>query len=234
MKKIFVADENQEALLLYERYLSLNDYLVRSFSSLSSLEIELAASFPDLLVLDLEWKEGDGFQTLRKVKNQGNIPVIIVTSRSGESDRILSFELGCDDYLVKPCSMKELVLRIERLFRQLEGGSPSNERLVFHHGSDELSYDDKRRLFLLNGEVIPFTISEIKIMECFIHYPGSLFSRQDLIDKCFGYEAESYERIIDTHIKNIRMKLGPGGLKWIETIRGYGYRFMAMASPAKG
>ncbi len=226
LKSIFVADPDTEQRDNLIRYLVLNEFDAKGFGTVSELNDQLAHSTPDMLLLEVDFLDGDGFTVLKKVRSRYTFPCLFVTSRTSESDRILAFELGADDYIMKPCSLKELVLRIRTIFRHVYHESSHDSGIKsWSIATDVLSYDESSRYFYLNGNPISFTVSEHKLMDLFVKNPGVLFSRTDLLVRCFGYESESYERIIDTHIKNIRNKLGPFGSEWIETVRGYGYRF---------
>ena len=153
-----------------------------------------------------------------------HLPVIFLTARVEESDRILGFELGADDYITKPFSPKELVLRIQALFRRLDESSSDNSN-VYTYKDDEntMIIDDNEHVLSINGAPIALTAAEWRIVFYLASNAPNLITRSQILEECFDYSFESYERVVDTHIKNIRAKLKPGS--WIDTVRGYGYRF---------
>ena len=144
----------------------------------------------------------------------------------------MSFEFGCDDYVIKPYSMKELTLRIIAILKRRNTKGYSFRKAVFRVRQAELAIDWDSHLIDFDGRRIALTASEWKILTYLAENAGYLISRQQLLSQCFPESMESSDRIIDTHIKNIRSKLGPAGTDWIETIRGYGYRFLGTAVKA--
>ena len=156
-----------------------------------------------------------------------------MTARSEESDRILGFELGADDYISKPFSPKELVLRVSALFRRMDshGNVRGGDIMDFQDGEDELVIDLTQHRLTVNGQEKVLTAAEWRIVTYLAQNEGRLVSRSLILEKCFDYSFDSYERVVDTHIKNIRAKLRPGD--WIETVRGYGYRFCSRQDGAQ-
>ena len=178
-----------------------------------------------LLIQDVMLPDGDGFSFVKEMKEKTpHLPVIFLTARVEESDRILGFELGADDYITKPFSPKELVLRIQALFRRLDESSSDNSN-VYTYKDDEntMIIDDNEHVLSINGAPIALTAAEWRIVFYLASNAPNLITRSQILEECFDYSFESYERVVDTHIKNIRAKLRPG--TWIDTVRGYGYRF---------
>ena len=153
-----------------------------------------------------------------------HLPVIFLTARTEESDRILGFELGADDYISKPFSPKELMLRIQALFRRLdETGNNGDNVFTYKDEENVMVIDDNEHVLLINESPIALTAAEWRIVFYLASNSPNLITRSQILEECFDYSFESYERVVDTHIKNIRAKLKPG--QWIDTVRGYGYRF---------
>ncbi|AEC01576.1 response regulator transcription factor [Parasphaerochaeta coccoides] len=226
MKQIYLADEQEMDRLGIRQFLELSEYSVHEFNDLHSLQLSISRQLPDLLILAITFSDGDGFSFLKKLRATYSFPVIFVTSRGAESDRILGFELGADDYVVKPFSAKELVLRVRAIFRRLEGTTQLNRGgSSWVLDGSVLLLDEVSHLFTIDGDLIPLTAAEWRIMSYLVSNAGILITRAQVLENCFDYSFEFYDRIVDTHIKNIRSKLGALGSQWIETVRGYGYRF---------
>ena len=221
MKMIYLCDDNQEARDGLKRFLAMYEFEVEVFGELHALQAAISKKIPDLLLLDVTYPDGgDGFSFVKKLKQSYSFPVFFVTERSSESDRILGFELGCDDYICKPHSAKELELRIEALFRRID-----RMQNGVAEGSQWVMDNETSHQFSIDGSAIPLTAAEWRILSYLVANAGNLITRSQILEHCFDYSFESYDRIVDTHVKNIRAKIGPLGPQWIETVRGYGYRF---------
>jgi DNA-binding response OmpR family regulator len=226
MKSIYVVEDHDVIRESVVQYLDLSGFKASGFAQLRDVQSAIAKAVPDLLVQDIMLPDGDGFAFVKQLRTQFGFPVVFMTARGSESDRIMGFELGGDDYIVKPFSPKELVLRIEAIFRRVD-----NAREQRPHGSrwqlddSVLVFDEMAHVFAIDAVDVVLTAAEWRIVGCLIANAGNLVARTQMLEQCFDYSFESYDRIIDTHIKNIRAKLGPAGTSWIETIRGYGYRF---------
>lgn len=225
MKRVFLtAFDNKESEVA--RYLELNEFEACAFSTFNALKNAVDNDAPDLVIIDEAFDNHSGYKLLKELKTSSSIPIIFLGRSSSESDRILSFELGADDYLIIPFSQKELGLRIKAILRrtdnQLKEELPS---VSFSLGSDKLEVDLGSHRLSLNGNKILLTSAEWRILTLLCLNAGAIVSRRQIMEKCFDYASESYDRVVDTHIKNIRFKLGPNGKEWVETIRGYGYRF---------
>ncbi len=226
MKVVYVADTNEEDREGIKQYLELSGYEVQAFEDLHALQLAVTRQVPDLLLSEVHFTDGDGFNFLKKLRQTSTFPVIFVTARASESDRILGFELGADDYVCKPFSTKELVLRVNALFRRIDySTSDSYTGSTWMMGNSTLQLDEVSHLFSIDGNQITLTAAEWRIMSYLVSNSGILITRSQILENCFDYSFESYDRIVDTHIKNIRAKMGPLGSEWIETVRGYGYRF---------
>jgi len=226
MKVVYVADTNEEDREGIKQYLELSGYEVQAFEDLHALQLAVTRQVPDLLLSEVHFTDGDGFNFLKKLRQTSTFPVIFVTARASESDRILGFELGADDYVCKPFSTKELVLRVNALFRRIDySTSDSYTGSTWMMGNSTLQLDEVSHLFSIDGNPNTLTAAEWRIMSYLVSNSGILITRSQILENCFDYSFESYDRIVDTHIKNIRAKMGPLGSEWIETVRGYGYRF---------
>ena len=225
MKTIYVVEDHDAIREGVVRYLEISGYKALGQSTLTEERKAIEAQLPDLIIQDVMLPDGDGFLYIKELKKRyPDLPVIFMTARSEESDRILGFELGADDYISKPFSPKELVLRVAALFRRLDkSGVQSDDLMSFSEGDNSLEIDNSQHRLTINGQEVTLTAAEWRIVTYLAQNEGKLISRAQILEKCFDYSFESYERVVDTHIKNIRAKLRPGS--WIDTVRGYGYRF---------
>jgi len=178
---------------------------------------------PGLVVLDVGLPDIDGFEVCRIVRTFSDVPVIFLTSRSDEIDRIVGLEIGGDDYMVKPFSPRELVARIKAIRRrnQRPESSPgSNSKAQFKYGP--ITIDGEKFRIHCHGREIPLTAQEFKLLELFVRHPGRVFTRQQVLDRAWGDDVFVADRTIDVHVKSLRKKFGD--LEFIETVRGVGYR----------
>jgi len=226
---IYIVEDHQLIREGVGQYLRLSGYDVRLFSDLASLEAGLKARDPDLLIQDVMLPDGDGFAFVKELRKRSDFPVIFMTARIEESDRILGFELGADDYITKPFSPKELVLRVQAVLRRYSDREGRSGDGLLHVQGHSMRFDERNHSLVVNDEEIFLTAAEWRILAHLIAKADELVSRTEILRECFDYNAESYERVVDTHIKNIRAKLGDG--PWIETIRGWGYRFIGHGAP---
>ncbi len=235
MKLIYIVEDHESIREGVKQYLELSGYDAAGFADLHSVQAAIARQVPDMLIQDVMLPDGDGFTFVKKLRMSYSFPVVFMTARAAESDRILGFELGADDYVTKPFSAKELVLRVQAIFRRLDGVSQlhrSGSSWVLD--GSILLLDEVSHLFTIDGRHIPLTAAEWRIMSYLVSNSGILITRAQILEHCFDYSFESYDRIVDTHVKNIRAKLGPLGSQWIETVRGYGYRFAGHPTDGSG
>ena len=225
MKLIYVVEDHEVIRNGVVQYLTLSGYESEGFKCIADATAGFAHRVPDLLIQDVMLPDGDGFAFVKDIKTKTpRLPVIFLTARVDESDRILGFELGADDYVTKPFSPKELVLRIQALFRRIdEGAETSKNQYKYFDGENTLLIDEDIHEIEVNGQKINLTAAEWRIVLYLVTNAPNLITRAQILEECFDYSFESYERVVDTHIKNIRTKLRPGN--WIDTVRGYGYRF---------
>jgi DNA-binding response OmpR family regulator len=177
----------------------------------------------DLIILDLMLPDMDGEDICRTVRRDLDIPIIMLTAKSEEEDRIKGLGIGADDYVVKPFSPRELVARVKALLRRMKGVKQSNS---FNKGAlviDSLRYEIRK-----DGVPLVLTPTEFKLLQCLAEHPEQIFSRLQLVNIILGYDFEGYDRTIDAHIKNIRHKIeeDPRNPEFIKTVYGVGYRFI--------
>jgi two-component system alkaline phosphatase synthesis response regulator PhoP len=178
---------------------------------------------PDLVVLDLGLRRLDGLEVARRLRREGSIPIIMVTARVEESDRLVGLEVGADDYVTKPFSPRELVARVRAVLRR--AAPPKAAEGILHRGS--LTIDQERMQVARNGRRIDLTATEFHLLAALARQPGRVFTRAQLLDAVRGADVESYERAIDAHVKNIRRKLEPDphNPTFLLTVYGAGYKF---------
>ncbi|HEU0165853.1 MAG TPA: response regulator transcription factor [Thermomicrobiales bacterium] len=207
----------------------IRDYLVHEgFRAIAAQDARTALQRvqddkPDLVILDLGLPDRNGFDVLREIRRTSDTPIIILTARGEETDRVVGLELGADDYMVKPFSPKELVARIRAIMRRVDQRPTTSETLT----AGDLVIDIPRMRITRGGQDIDLTATEFQIVAAMVREPGRVFTRGYLLDAIHGVIIESYERAIDAHIKNIRRKLEPDPAhpRYIVTVHGVGYRF---------
>lgn len=225
MKTILVVDDEPKISKL------VRDYLERAgFNVLVAADGKAALSLartekPDLVVLDLGLPHMDGLDVTRELRKLSNLPIIMLSARSEESDKLIGLELGADDYITKPFSPKELVARVRVALRRLEAYAVQNSEVI---RAADLTLDVPRlRVTALAREIEELTPSEFTLLAALARSPGRVFTRAHLLDALHGLAFESYERAIDAHIKNIRHKIEiiPSQPAYILTVYGMGYKF---------
>ncbi len=187
--------------------------------------LTLAASgSPDLVVLDLGLPDIPGETVARELRAAGPVPVLMLTAKSSEEDRIRGLELGADDYVTKPFSPRELVLRVQAILRR--GGGQAAEQGAASYGGEQLVIDEPRRTAVVRGTPVDLTPTEWGLLLALATVPGRVYSRFELINRVRGYEFEGYERTVDSHVKNLRRKIeaDPGNPRIVQTVLGGGYR----------
>ena len=178
----------------------------------------------DLVILDLMLPRLPGEKVCRIIRDTSDVPIIMLTAKGEVEDRIVGLELGADDYLIKPFSPRELVARVRALLRRAHIDSEPQREVLDFGG---LTIDLNGHKVLVNDEEVDLTASEFKLLTTLSRYPGRVYSRMELDEKVLGYDFEGYERTIDSHVKNLRAKIGddPRNPRWIYTVHGVGYRF---------
>lgn len=184
---------------------------------------------PDLILLDVMLPQGSGFDVCRLIRQQGsNVPIIMLTARIAESDRVLGFELGADDYILKPFATRELIARVKALLRRSRSTSdenPSAELLV--SAALSMTIDTDKRSVRLNGSEVKLSRKEFEVLALMVTHPGRVFERSTLLERIWGGESVVDERTVDVHIRWLREKIEPDPSKPVHllTLRGIGYKF---------
>jgi len=223
LKKILVVDDAPKIIQLTQDYLENAGFSVISASDGERALAVIHAEKPDLVVLDLGLPGMDGLDVCRSIRKTANLPIIMLTARDEETDKLVGLELGADDYITKPFSPKELVARVRSVLRRSELVQEGRE--VIRVG--DVTLDIPRMRVTVGGEEIELTATEFQLLQALAGQPGRIFTRSQLLDAVHGVAIESYERAIDAHIKNIRRKLEPvpHEPRYIQTVYGVGYRF---------
>lgn len=224
MACIFIVEDNDLIRDAVAGYLQLENHKTLEFSSVKGVVDSVQKYNPDLLILDVMLPDGNGFSLAKTVREFSAVPLIFLTAKDSESDRIMGFELGADDYICKPFSAKELVLRVQALLRR--SGSTKEEAVPSGEWNLEgksMVIDTKKHFLEIEKENVELTGAEWKILVYLAENYGQVISREQILTECFNYFFEGSERTVDTHMANLRGKLGGG---WIITVRGFGYKFM--------
>jgi DNA-binding response OmpR family regulator len=226
MKTILVVDDEPKIVELARDYLEHAGFTVRTAANGESALDVVRRDRPDLVVLDLGLPGLDGLDVTRRIRRDSNLPVIMLTARDDELDKLLGLELGADDYLTKPFSPRELVARVRAVLRRADTSAEATTDEVVRAG--DLTLDLPRMRAELAGRSIDLTPTEFQLLAALARQPGRIFTRSQLLDAVHGVAFESYERAIDTHIKNIRRKLEPDPRRPVHvlTVYGVGYRFV--------
>jgi two-component system alkaline phosphatase synthesis response regulator PhoP len=227
MATILVVDDEPKIVQLARDYLEHAGFDVITASDCASALEAVGRLHPDLVVLDLGLPEVDGLEVTRRLRQAGDIPIVMVTARDDELDKLLGLELGADDYLTKPFSPRELVARVRAVLRRTEASAaPFGTPETVLHAAD-VTIDLDRMRVEVGGRVADLTPTEFQLLVTLARRPGQIRTRSQLLDAVHGVAFEAYERAIDTHIKNLRRKIEPDPRvpRYILTVHGVGYRF---------
>lgn len=221
-KRILVAEDEPDVLSLVANNLQAAGFnVIKAENGLSALN-QARETLPSLIILDIMMPELSGLEVcklLKKDAQTSQIPIIMLTAKAEEVDRIVGLELGADDYISKPFSPRELVLRVKSVMRRAAGSSESNDLLTL----GDIHVDRSRYEVTVNGKRVDFTATEFKLLTMLMERRGRVQSRDTLLNDVWGYESVIDTRTVDTHIRRLREKLGKAA-DCIETIRGFGYR----------
>lgn len=228
-RKILVVEDEKNILEVIEAYL-----LKEGFRVITAEDGEMALELfktekIHLIVLDLMLPKISGEEVCTTIRATSDIPIIMLTAKVDEDDKIEGLTIGADDYITKPFSPRELVSRVKALLRRsYRDSNPLAEKLVFNDGDLEVDID--KMIVRKKGENVYLTSNEFKILSSLLTRPGQVFSREQLIELAFGYDYDGFDRTIDTHIKNIRQKIedNPKSPNYIITVYGVGYKFGGM------
>ncbi len=221
---ILVVDDERKIREVVRSYLERDGFAVlEADTGARALEVAARAT-PDLIVLDLMLPDLSGEEVARSVRSTSKVPIIMLTAKASEDDRVEGLRLGADDYLVKPFSPRELIARIEAVLRRT-GDGRSEGPLSFHEG--HLLVDRESREVRVDGALVDLTRSEFDLLHALASRPGRVSSRYELVTRVQGYDYAGYERTIDAHVKNLRRKLGedPRHPRYVLTVTGVGYKF---------
>jgi len=220
---IAVVDDEPDILELVALHLRKAGFSVRSYAAAAPFLASLGTARPDLVLLDLMLPDADGFDVYRHLRSNAGtaaVPVIMLTARGEEVDRILGLELGADDYVVKPFSPKELVARVRAVLRRrTPPGHPAPAISV----GGILHIDPEKHAVAVAGEPVELTATEFRILLILAEKPGWVFPREKILDRLWGQEKAVTDRTVDVHIKHIRGKLGPAA-RFVRNVRGVGYK----------
>jgi two-component system alkaline phosphatase synthesis response regulator PhoP len=222
-KKVLVVDDDVKTVELVKLYLERDGYQVlTAYDGIEALRLAREGG-PDLIVLDLMLPDIDGLEVCRVLRNESDVPIIMLTARTTDQDKLTGLGLGADDYVTKPFSPKELVARIWAVLRRLPGERGPEE---IKHG--ELSMNFTKHEVAFAGKPLDLTSVEFKLLGVLAKEPGRVFSRANLIEEALGYDFEGFDRTIDVHILNLRRKLepDPSHPRYIKTVYGVGYKFV--------
>jgi len=222
-KTIMIVDDEKRLVSLVESYLAQEGYRVLSASNgLEALPIA-SREKPDLIILDIMMPKMDGYDFMREHRKELDTPIILLTARVDDDERVIGLELGADDYVTKPFRPRELVARVRAVLRRAGKSEPKGKILQVA----DITLDRDTRLVTAAGRSVDLTPSEFDLLTALMTIPGRVYSRLDLLDVIQGVRYEGYERTIDTHIKNLRAKIEPEPRtpQYVETVYGVGYRF---------
>ncbi len=222
-KKILVVDDKKELRALLKQYLSQEGFdIVQAEDGQQALFV-VRHEKPDLIILDLMMPEMGGYEFMRAYSREGDAPIIILTAKLDENDKVLGLELGADDYITKPFSMRELTARVRAVLRR--AGKQTVDQDILR--AADVTVDRVGRVVTVDDAQIDLTPSEFDILATLMAAPGRAFSRLELLERLQGSAYEGYERTIDVHIRNLRAKIepDPNQPRYVETVYGIGYRF---------
>ena len=220
-KRILVIEDEPQMLLGLRDNLELEGYEVVTASDGEDGLAKAISTAPDLVILDITLPRKNGFEVCRELRARANpTPVVMLTARSQETEKVLGLELGADDYVTKPFSIRELALRVRALLKR--GTAPSErERRVLQAGPILLDLESHK--VEVREEVVVLTITEFRLLADLVRARGRVRTREALLSEVWGYDSEVLSRTVDTHVRRLRAKLGPAA-DWLRTIRGVGYR----------
>ena len=227
MTRILIIEDDKDIVELVRYNLDKEGYQTSSSGDGATGLSQLKKSPPDLLILDLMLPKLSGLEICKDIRRQeklNRLPILMLTARGEEADRVVGLELGADDYVTKPFSPRELVLRVQAILRR--NASVATDNVVTTFGDGLLAIDEPRRIVQVRGDEVELTPTEWGILVALTTVPGRVYSRFELINRVRGYDFEGYERTIDSHVKNLRRKIeeDPANPMIVQTVLGGGYR----------
>jgi two-component system alkaline phosphatase synthesis response regulator PhoP len=229
-KKVLVIDDDVKTTELVKLYLRRDGYrVVTAYDGLQALDVAREAH-PDLVVLDLMLPGLDGFEVFRALRKESDVPIIMLTAKTTEQDRLNGLDLGADDYVTKPFSPKELAARVRAVLRRLPDETLQRGPEEVRHS--ELLVNFTKHEASLAGKLLDLTPVEFRLLGVLVREPDRVFSRAQLIEKVFGYDFDGFDRTIDVHVYNLRRKLEPDPRSptYIKMVYGVGYKFVGGGS----
>ncbi len=223
---VLIVEDDTKLARIVKAYLEGADFRTVHASSCKEALQKAEAELPLAVILDLGLPDGSGEELCQSLKELGDFPVIMLTAKSSEDERIAGFALGADDYMVKPASPRELVCRLRAVLKRYERSSMSPESLLAFNGG-ALVLDSLRHQIALDSHVISVTPTEFKLLFTLALSPGRTFTRDELVSRVLGHQFEGYDRSIDAHVKNLRQKIetNPREPEYLKTVYGVGYLF---------
>jgi DNA-binding response OmpR family regulator len=223
VKHILVVDDEPRITEITRDYLERAGFRVTTAANGADALAMVRSRRPDLIVLDLGLPKMDGLDVTRTLRKQSNVPIIMLTARVDERDKLAGLELGADDYITKPFSPKELVARVRAVFRRVDA-PPARGDVI---SVDDVMLDRRRMQASVGKRVVDLTSTEFLLLAALAGQPGRVFTRAQLLDAIRGDQVESFDRAIDAHVKNVRRKLEPDprNPRYVLTVHGVGYKF---------
>jgi DNA-binding response OmpR family regulator len=227
--RILIVDDEPELRRMLRKYLINEGFTADEVPTGSEAITYLNATVPDLVILDVGLPDIDGFEVLRQIRMSSEVPVIMLTARAGEIDRVVGLSVGADDYVTKPFSPRELVARINAVLRRGRASESSNADILDFNG---LHIDVTSREVRADGDPVEMSALEFNLFVALAENPNRVFSRQQLLDRVWGWDHYGVDRVVDVHIGNIRKAIGDDASapRFIATVRGAGYKFIGTPS----
>jgi two-component system OmpR family response regulator len=226
MVRILVAEDDRSVCEMLELFMKREGFDVTFVHDGEKALDEWRKGGYDLLVLDWMLPKVDGVRVCRKVRETSDVPILLLTARTGESDQVLGLEMGADDYVTKPFSPLALMARIKALLRRA-GRNPTVAGPADTPPGQRLTLDEETREVRIDGErVSGITPKEFELLRLFVRHPRRVFTREELLERVWGYDWYGDERTVDAHIKRLRKKIDRPGASWIRTVWGVGYKFV--------
>ena len=223
-RKILVVDDERKIVQLVRLYLERDGYRVLvAYDGLTALELARQKQ-PDLILLDLLLPKMDGLDVCRILQAESDVPIIMLTAKTTDEDKLVGLELGADDYITKPFNPREMMARVRAVLRRADRESPQGPAEMRFA---DLVIDRRRHEVRVRDEMVNLTPTEFRLLEILAADPGRAFTRLELLDRVFGYDFEGFERTVDVHVKNLRKKIEPNPKQptYVQTVYGVGYKF---------
>ncbi len=223
-RSVLVVDDNAKIVEVLSAYLKSEGFEVSTASDGPSAVASVAEHRPDIALLDIMLPGIDGIELTRRFQREYDLPIILVTAKTEEIDRLIGLEIGADDYVSKPFSPREVVARVKAVLRRVDGSHIPDAPSAIEVG--DMRIDNERREVTLSGEVVELTRTEFELLATMASHPGRVYGRLQLLEAVSGDAFEGYERTIDAHVKNLRKKIGddPRNPRYVRTVFGVGYK----------